>query len=53
MTVRLERPNRLAMIVDEGVMGMTVVSDGKQLHAVSADDEALCGEGSAGRFRWA
>ncbi len=31
MTVRLERPNRLAMIVDEGVMGLTVVSDGKQL----------------------
>jgi peroxiredoxin len=31
MTVRLERPNRLALIVDEGVMGMTVVSDGKQL----------------------
>ncbi len=31
MTVRLERPNRLAMIVDEGVMGMTVVSNGKEL----------------------
>ena len=31
MTVRLARPNRLAMIVDEGVMGLTVVSDGKQL----------------------
>ena len=31
MTVRLQRPNRLAMIVDEGMMGMTVVSDGKQL----------------------
>jgi peroxiredoxin len=31
MTVRLERPNRLAMIVDEGLMGLTVVSDGKQL----------------------
>jgi peroxiredoxin len=31
MTVRLERPNRLAFIVDEGIMGMTVVSDGKQL----------------------
>ena len=31
MTVRLERPNRLALIVDEGVMGLTVVCDGKQL----------------------
>jgi peroxiredoxin len=31
MTVRLERPNRLALIVDEGKMGLTVVSDGKQL----------------------
>jgi peroxiredoxin len=31
MTARLERPNRLAMIVDEGKMGLTVVSDGKQL----------------------
>jgi peroxiredoxin len=31
MTVRLARPNRLAMIVDEGVMGLTVISDGKQL----------------------
>jgi len=31
MTVRLQRPNRIAMIVDDGVMGMTVVSDGKQL----------------------
>jgi peroxiredoxin len=31
MTVRLERPNRLAMIVDEGMMGMTVVSNGKEL----------------------
>ncbi|HEY2760947.1 MAG TPA: DUF2092 domain-containing protein, partial [Pirellulales bacterium] len=31
MTVRLQRPNRLALIVDEGVMGMTVISDGKQL----------------------
>jgi peroxiredoxin len=31
MTVRLQRPNRLAMIVDEGKMGLTVVSDGKQL----------------------
>src|SRR6185503_11099554 len=31
MTVRLQRPNRLAMIVDEGKMGLTVVSNGKQL----------------------
>jgi peroxiredoxin len=31
MTVRLERPNKLAMIVDKGVMGLTVVSDGKEL----------------------
>jgi len=31
MTVRLERPNRLALIVDEGKMGLTTVSDGKQL----------------------
>jgi peroxiredoxin len=31
MTARLERPNRLALIVDEGKMGLTVVSDGKQL----------------------
>jgi peroxiredoxin len=31
MTVRLERPNRLAMIVDRGVMGLTIVSDGKEL----------------------
>jgi peroxiredoxin len=31
MTARLERPNRLALIVDDGKMGMTVVSDGKQL----------------------
>jgi thiol-disulfide isomerase/thioredoxin len=31
MTARLERPNRLALIVDEGKMGLTIVSDGKQL----------------------
>src|SRR4051812_12804628 len=31
MTVRLERPNRLALIVDEGKMGLTVLSDGKKL----------------------
>ncbi len=31
MTVRFERPNRLALIIDEGMMGMTVVSDGKTL----------------------
>jgi peroxiredoxin len=31
MTVRLERPNRVALVVEEGVMGMTVVSDGKQV----------------------
>jgi peroxiredoxin len=31
MTVRLQRPNRLALIVDDGVMGMTVISDGKEL----------------------
>lgn len=31
MTVRLERPNKVAFIIDEGVMGLTVVSDGKQL----------------------
>ncbi len=31
MTARLARPNRLALIVDEGKMGITVVSDGKQL----------------------
>lgn len=31
MTIRLERPNKLAMIVDDGAMGLTVVSDGKQL----------------------
>jgi peroxiredoxin len=31
MTLRLERPNRLAIVLDEGLMGMTVISDGKQL----------------------
>jgi peroxiredoxin len=31
MTVRLERPDKLAMIVDKGVMGLTVVCDGEQL----------------------
>jgi peroxiredoxin len=31
MTMRLERPNRLALIVDDGKMGITIVSDGKQL----------------------
>jgi len=31
MTVRMQRPNRLALILDEGEMGMTVVSDGKRL----------------------
>ena len=31
MTARLQRPNRLALIVDEGKMGLTIVSDGKQL----------------------
>jgi peroxiredoxin len=31
MTVRLQRPNRIAMIVEEGAMGMTVISDGKEL----------------------
>ena len=31
MTARLERPNRLALIVEEGKMGLTIVSDGKQL----------------------
>jgi peroxiredoxin len=31
LTLRLERPNRLAMIVEEGVQGITVVSDGKLL----------------------
>jgi peroxiredoxin len=31
VTARLERPQRLAMIVDEGALGATFVSDGKQL----------------------
>jgi peroxiredoxin len=31
MTLRLERPNRLAILLEEGLMGVTVVSDGKQL----------------------
>jgi peroxiredoxin len=31
MTVRLERPNRLAYRLEEGLMGMNVVSDGKQI----------------------
>jgi len=31
MTVRVERPNRLALLVDEGKMGLTIVSDGKKL----------------------
>ena len=31
MTARLERPNRLALLVDEGKMGLTIVSDGKKL----------------------
>lgn len=31
ITVRLQRPNKLAMIVEEGMQGITVVSDGKQL----------------------
>ncbi|HEX3600051.1 MAG TPA: DUF2092 domain-containing protein [Lacipirellulaceae bacterium] len=31
MSVRLARPNRLALVVDEGTMGVTVVSDGRQL----------------------
>jgi peroxiredoxin len=31
MTLRLERPNRLAILVEEGVMGMTVVTDGQQM----------------------
>ena len=32
MTVRLDRPNRLAIIVEEGPMGLTMISDGKQLY---------------------
>jgi peroxiredoxin len=31
MNVRLERPNRIAVIVEEGMMAMTLVSDGKRL----------------------
>jgi peroxiredoxin len=31
MMLRLERPNRLAIVLEEGMMGMTVISDGKQL----------------------
>src|SRR5437868_2138596 len=31
MSVLLELPNRLALIVDEGKMGLTIVSDGKKL----------------------
>jgi hypothetical protein len=31
MTARLQRPNRLALILDEGDTGITVVSDGKRL----------------------
>jgi peroxiredoxin len=31
MALRLQRPNRLAILIEEGLMGMTVVSDGKQL----------------------
>jgi peroxiredoxin len=31
MTARLQRPNRLALVVDDGKMGITIVSDGKQL----------------------
>jgi peroxiredoxin len=31
MTLRLQRPNRLAILLDEGLMGATIVSDGKQL----------------------
>jgi peroxiredoxin len=31
MTLRLQRPNRLAILVEEGLMGVTIVSDGKQL----------------------
>jgi peroxiredoxin len=30
-TLRLERPNRFALVVDEGEMGTTIISDGKQL----------------------
>jgi peroxiredoxin len=31
MTVRLARPNRLAIVLEEGIMGMTLVTDGKQM----------------------
>jgi peroxiredoxin len=31
MDVRLERPNRFALVVDKGVMGTTIISDGTQL----------------------
>ncbi len=31
MTARLLRPNKLALIVDQGKMGLTIVSDGKKL----------------------
>lgn len=31
LTARLERPNRIALVVDEGQLGMTLISDGKQL----------------------
>ena len=31
MSLRLQRPNRLAILLDEGLMGATIVSDGKQL----------------------
>jgi peroxiredoxin len=31
MTLRLERPNRLAILLEEGLMGVTIVSDGKQM----------------------
>jgi peroxiredoxin len=31
MTARLARPNRLSLVMDEGEMGMTVISDGKKL----------------------
>jgi peroxiredoxin len=31
MTARVERPNKLSLIVNDGKMGLTLVSDGKQL----------------------
>ncbi len=31
MTLRLARPNRLAILLEEGLMGVTIVSDGKQM----------------------